>query len=103
MQDADAIFMYKTIKSICPTITIITELAQISTINFLIQQKDDNENIEKHGFAISKPFLSGEIYFSSLLDTMICQSYYSPKIVEILEQMIMGNVNVPNRHMKLYQ
>ena len=27
MLDADAIFMYKTIKSICPQITIITELA----------------------------------------------------------------------------
>lgn len=36
MLDADAIFMYKTIKSMCPSITIITELAQISTINFLI-------------------------------------------------------------------
>lgn len=72
MMDADAIFMYKTIKSVCPDIRIVTELAHISTINFLIQNKsaaqtdvwvDLNETMEKHGYSISKPFSSGEIYF----------------------------------------
>ncbi|CAI2380858.1 unnamed protein product [Moneuplotes crassus] len=101
MMDADVIFMYKTIRSTYNASRIITDLASTSTINFLIQGKD--ENLEKYGYSISKPFAAGEIYFSSLLDTLLCQAYYSPKITEILNQMIMGSANTPEKLSKVYK
>lgn len=33
----------------------------------------------------------GEIYISSMLDTLICQSFYNPYITDILQQLIMGS------------
>jgi hypothetical protein len=101
MLDADAIFMYKTIRSTYSNSIIITELASTSTINFIIQGKD--ENLEKYGYSISRPFAAGEIYFSSLLDTLLCQAYYSPKITEILDQLIMGSANTEEKYAKLYK
>ena len=101
MMDADVIFMYKTIRNTFSNSIIITELASTSTINFLIQSKD--ENLEKYGYSISRPFAAGEIYFSFLLDTLLCQAYYSPKITEILEQLIMGSANTSEKLVKLYK
>jgi len=101
MMDADVIFMYKTIRSTFSSSIIITDLASTSTINFLIQGKD--ENLEKYGYSISKPFAAGEIYFSSLLDTLLCQAYYSPKITEILDQLIMGSANTSEKLSKIYK
>jgi hypothetical protein len=101
MMDADVIFMYKTIRNTFSNSIIITDLASTSTINFLIQGKD--ENLEKYGYSISTPFAAGEIYFSSLLDTLLCQAYYSPKITEILDQLIMGSVNTSEQLAKIYK
>ena len=101
MLDADVIFMYKTIRSTFNNSIIITDLASTSTINFLIEKKD--ENLEKYGYSISKPFAAGEIYFSSLLDTLLCQAYYSPKITEILDQLIMGSANTSEKLSKVYK
>lgn len=101
MMDADVIFMYKTIRNTYSGSIIITDLASTSTINFLLQGKD--ENLEKYGYSISRPFAAGEIYLSSLLDTLLCQAYYSPKITEILDQLIMGSANTPEKLAKIYK
>jgi potassium large conductance calcium-activated channel subfamily M alpha protein 1 len=52
---------------------------------------------------MSKPFASGEIYVSSLLDSLMCQAFYSPKITEFLDQMLMGQANTPEKVMKIYR
>lgn len=51
-------------------VRIITELASMSTISFL--SSTTNEHISKYGYVASEPFASGEIYISSMLDTLIC-------------------------------
>lgn len=105
MADADTIFIYKTIKSCNPNIRIITELTSTSTISFLSHTK--NENMQKYGYIASEPFASGEIYISTMLDTLICQAYYNPFITSILDQLIMGNINMSSKlrktcnHLKL--
>lgn len=33
----------------------------------------------------------------------MCQAYYSPKITEVFEQMIMGSANTPMSVMKYYR
>lgn len=70
MVDADTIFIYKTVKLLNPNINIITELASISTISFL--QLSRNNYVQKYGWSVSEPFASGEIYVSTMLDTLIC-------------------------------
>lgn len=99
--DADAIFMYKTIEATYKNITIVTELANVSTIAFLVQGKE--EISQRENYYSSKPFAAGEIFVSHLLDSLMCQAYYSPKITEILEQMIMGSANTPEQIMKFYR
>ena len=46
---------------------------------------------------MSKPFASGEIYVSSLLDSLMCQTYYNPKMSEILDQLILGSANTSEK------
>lgn len=83
MMDADAIFMYKTIEANFKNLIIVTELASMQAIAFLVPGNE--ERYQKLGYFMSKPFASGEIYVSSLLDSLMCQAYYSPKMTEILE------------------
>lgn len=99
--DADAIFMYKTIEANYKNVVIVTELASVGAIAFLVQGKD--ETIQKDDYYSSKPFAAGEIFVSHLLDSLMCQAYYSPKITEILEQMIMGSANTSECVMKYYR
>jgi hypothetical protein len=70
MVDADTIFIYKTVKIMNKHVRIITELASMSTISFL--SSTTNDYIQKYGHIASEPFASGEIYISSMLDTLIC-------------------------------
>ena len=83
MMDADAIFMYKTIEANFKNLIIVTELATMQAIAFLVPGNE--ERYQKLGYFMSKPFASGEIFVSSLLDSLMSQAYYSPKITEILE------------------
>jgi hypothetical protein len=99
--DADAIFMYKTIEANYKNVTIVTELASVGAIAFLVQGKD--EQFQKDDYYSSKPFAAGEIFVSHLLDSLMCQAYYSPKIMEVFEQMIMGSANTPETVMKYYR
>ena len=40
--DADAIFMYKTIEKSYKNVVIVTELASVNAIAFLVQGKEDS-------------------------------------------------------------
>lgn len=40
MLDADAIFIYKTIVSTYKNVYLVTELSQLSTMSFLVQEND---------------------------------------------------------------
>ena len=71
MNDADTILAYQNVKQLNPSIKIATEIASLSSINFLSVNKT-NVN-QKYGFHSTEPFACGEIYMSSLLDTLICQ------------------------------
>jgi potassium large conductance calcium-activated channel subfamily M alpha protein 1 len=90
MVDADTIFIYKAIKNETKTALIIAELVSVSAISFINSTSDD-ANVRKQGYWLSQPFAVGEIYISSMLDTLICQAFYNPYITDILQQLIMGS------------
>ena len=77
---------------------IITEIISHETIGFLSQKNKDKE--ESH--LASQSFASGEIYISTMLDTLLCSAYFNPKIINILNQLIMGNANLTSKEKKLY-
>jgi potassium large conductance calcium-activated channel subfamily M alpha protein 1 len=97
MVDADTIFIYKAIKNETKTALIIAELVSVSAISFINSTNDDS-NVRKQGYWLSQPFAVGEIYISSMLDTLICQAFYNPYITDILQQLIMGSAGSTFAH-----
>ena len=81
--DAGNIFIYRTIVAKYKQVNIVTELETMGTLAFLIQDNDDIST--KTNYYASKPFASGEIYVGSLLDSLMCQAYYNPKMMDILD------------------
>lgn len=68
--DAETIFMYRQIEQHYRQPMIVTELASIGAITFLVQGKE--ENVQKDQFYQSVPFATGEIFVSNLLDSLMC-------------------------------
>ena len=99
--EAEAIFIYKTIKNMNSRARIIIELGSISTISFLLSNK--NEYIKKYGYKVSEPFAAGEIYIPSLLDSLMCQAFYNPYITQIMQQMIMGSAATSQKINEVYK
>lgn len=80
MLDAKSIFIYKAIKRINPTLQILTELNYESNIEFLQAKRNSNTNA-----SIPKIYAAGEVYISSIIDTLTAQACYNPHIVTILQ------------------
>ena len=88
MMDANTIFIYKAIKNELKKTLIIVDLISINAIEYL--SSADDENIEMYGFWLNDAFTSGELYISSMLDTLICQAFYNPYILNIISQLMLG-------------
>jgi potassium large conductance calcium-activated channel subfamily M alpha protein 1 len=102
--DAEAIFMYKTIAKQHKQVQIVTELASLSTMSFLVTDKDQQQDTAKEpNYYATKPFAAGEIYVGSLLNSLMCQSYFNEKLLDIIEQMILGSSFVPQEITSVYE
>ena len=88
MMDADSIFIYKAIKNESNKTLIIADLISVNAIGYLTTSGD--ENMDAHGFWLNEAFASGELYISSMLDTLICQAFYNPYILNIISQLMLG-------------
>ena len=65
MQDAKSVFIYKAIKRINPTLQILTEIGSDANIDFLQAKHGSNTDQQ-----ISKIYAAGEVYISSIMDTL---------------------------------
>ena len=90
--DADTIFIYKAIRNEAKNIFILVELSSINTLSFI--SSNDKANFDKQSYRLTEQYAVGEIYTSSMLDTLMCQSFYNPHITKILQQLIMGNSTI---------
>jgi hypothetical protein len=55
-------------------------------MSFLVTDKDQQQDTSKEpNYYATKPFAAGEIYVGSLLNSLMCQSYYNDKMLDILE------------------
>ena len=86
--DADSIFIFKAIKKEAKNTLIIADIISSKALEYL---SDITEHeIENTNFWLYKSFSSGEIYISSMLDTLICQAFYNPYILNIISQLMLG-------------
>lgn len=44
-----------------------------------------------YGYDQTPIFTSGEIYLSSLMDSLVCQAFYNPELINVLRQLIIGD------------
>ena len=97
MIDCETVFIYKAIKKCNPDIQIMTELVYDSNIEFLLPEEEleqfDNGIIPYERTSV---FSSGEVYVSSIIDTLTCQAFYNKHIVTIIHQLLTGGKNKSN-------
>ena len=97
MIDGETVFVYKAIKKVNPKIQIMVELVYDSNIEFLLPDEElerfDNGEIP---YENTSTFSSGEVYVSSIIDTLTCQAYYNKHIVTIIHQLLTGGRNSSN-------
>lgn len=68
MLDAESIYIYKAIKKCSKDVQIITELVYSSNIDFLMPGLTSN----LHNHKYTTLFAAGEVYISSIIDTLTC-------------------------------
>ena len=70
---------------------IIADISSVNSIGYISVYGD--ENIESQGFWLSEAFASGELYISSMLDTLICQTFFNPYLLSIIQQLMLGDAS----------
>jgi len=100
-REAEAIFIYKTIKNMNTRAFVVLELSTMAKVSFLLNSK--NPYTAKYGNIMSEPFAAGEVYTPSLLDALMCQAFYLPYIMQIIQQFIMGSALTPKDVTEVYK
>ena len=78
----------------------MAELVYDSNIEFLIPDNELNMlNEGEINFVNTSAFISGEVYVSSIIDTLTCQAYYNRHIVTIIRQLLTGGRNSLNHNL----
>lgn len=82
MIDSERIFIYKAIKKCNPNIQIMTELVFESNMEYMLPQDELSRTDPKSlSYQRVSVFSSGEVYISSIIDSLIAQAYYNKHIV----------------------
>lgn len=89
--DAKTIFKYNIIKKKNPKVSVVTELINQKNIAFLLDNPLLYHFMSVYEFDQTPVFAAGEVYLSSLMDSLICQAYYNPALDTVLKQLIVGD------------
>ncbi|CAI2375890.1 unnamed protein product [Moneuplotes crassus] len=88
LMDAQTIFKYNIIKRHAD-VKIITELYSHENLAYL-----DSPNIyhvmNEYGYDQTPIFASGQVYSSSLMDSLVCQACYNSALITVLRQLVIG-------------
>ena len=102
MIDSERVFIYRAIKKCNPNIQIMTELVFESNIEYMLPQEElSRMDVDEISYETMSVFSSGEVYISSIIDSLIAQAYYNKHIVTIIHQLLAGgknNMNSTLRH-----
>jgi len=90
MCDAEAIFAYKAMRRMNDKANVVVEIVKQTNIGYL-DQVDDQDGVmlyDDDDYRFTPQFASGELFTSSLLDTIVCQAFYNPQIVAVVNKLI---------------
>lgn len=88
--DADAIFAYKAMKRLNDKAHVVVEIVRHGNVAYLSPTDNDAAVWSSTDYRFSPPFASGALFTSSLLDTIVCQSFYNPQIIAVVNKLISG-------------
>ena len=91
MRDAKTVFMYNIIKKKNPHVNVVTELIKEDNIAYMLEDPRLYFLMNSYGYDKTPIFTSGEIYLSSLMDSLLCQAYYNSELTTVLKQLIIGD------------
>lgn len=108
MSDSETTLIYKALKRAHPGVQVIVEIVNTNNLKYLDsshQTQDENtpkasklnlfnldqrsRNLEEE-IELDPLYAAGEIYVSSIIDTLTCQAYYNPHIVTVFQQILNG-------------
>ncbi|KRX03636.1 hypothetical protein PPERSA_04188 [Pseudocohnilembus persalinus] len=98
--DAKTIFKYKAVKSLRPDILIVTELVKPSNFAFLLSTSEDYALMREYGYNNTPLFASGEVYLSSVMDSLCCQAYYNNALITVINLLLLGQDDLGNKESK---
>jgi potassium large conductance calcium-activated channel subfamily M alpha protein 1 len=84
--DSDAIFCYQCVKRMNENANVVIEIVRHNNVCYL-----DPESTSSSGdYKFTPQFASGSLFTSSLLDTIVCQSFYNPQIIDVIAKLVSG-------------
>jgi potassium large conductance calcium-activated channel subfamily M alpha protein 1 len=87
--DADAVFSYQCVKRMNESASCVVEIVKSQNVGYLDPQAvvQSGGHIE---YKFTPQFASGALFTSSLLDTLVCQAFYNPKIISVISELFSG-------------
>ncbi|CAN0430323.1 unnamed protein product, partial [Ectocarpus fasciculatus] len=91
LEDADAIFSYQLVKRLNDKAHVVVEIIHTSNVSYLDNSLESGGGIiSEADYKFTPQFASGRLFTSSLLDTVLCQAFYNPQIVKVVNKLITG-------------
>ena len=84
--DSDAVLGAKSIEMCFPNARVLLELGDESYLRFLGNRP--RGRFEELPYTMWPKYVSGRCYLSTYLDTLLCQAYYNPELVQILLKLL---------------
>jgi len=85
--DSDAIFTYQCVHRMNPFAHVVVEVVHHSNISYL---ESDQSHASTGDYKCTPQFAAGTLFTTSLLDTLVCQAYYNPLIIKVVNKLISG-------------
>jgi len=87
--DADAIFTYQCVKRLNEKAHIVIEIVRHQNVGYL-DPTSNLMNTRDTDYRFTPHFAAGAIFTSSLLDSVVCQAFYNPQIIRVIDKLISG-------------
>ena len=86
--DSDTIFMVQAILRENPDVNVVAELANPSNIPFLNPSSSTFHLQTSKDTYLEPSFAAGQVYTATILDTLLCQTFYNPRVITVIEQLV---------------
>jgi hypothetical protein len=90
LADSDAIFCYQCVKRLNPDAHIVIEIVKQSNIGYLDINDASTMGKRRDDYRFSPRFAAGSVFTTSALDTLVCQAFHNPQIVEVVHRLVSG-------------